>query len=62
MSERRFLLNKNEGLDTLHRAEGLTEQCNTDDARDKSNVDEMTAEALWLRGDAVLCKHCKPEF
>lgn len=62
MIERSYLVNVNEGKDTIHRAIGLTEQCNTDDALGLKTVDEMTAEALFVRGDAVLCQHCKPEF
>jgi len=58
--ELRFRLNRNAGVDTIHRHE-VTEQCNWDDALDREWVDAWTAEAMILRGDAVRCKHCKPE-
>lgn len=55
-----YILNVNEGVDTIHRAAGLTEQCNTDQIEGRKVVDEFTAEALLVRGDAVACKHCGP--
>lgn len=59
--EPRYFLNKNAGVDTVH-VEHPWEQCNTDDASDGALVDEMTAEALVARGDAVKCSHCEPDF
>lgn len=57
--EPRFKLNRNAGVDTIH-VEHPFEECNYDDATSKAEVDEMTAEAMILRGDAVACQHCKP--
>lgn len=62
MSEPSFILNVNDGVDTIHRSEGLKEACNTDDIEGRQTVDEMTAEAMVVRGDAVSCKHCNPGF
>lgn len=59
--EPRYKLNRNEGVDTLHRQDSL-EACNCDDAKGIQVVDEMTAEALILSGDAVTCRHCNPSF
>lgn len=53
-----YVLNKNEGVDTLHRNPG--ERCNTDDAVGRSTVDPKTAEALEKGGYIRLCKHCYP--
>jgi hypothetical protein len=55
-----FILNVNEGADTLHDPENLTERCNTDQIEGRKRVDGMTAEALLLRGDAAACRHCNP--
>lgn len=54
-----FLLNVNDGVDTLHDPRHLSESCNTDDIEGRRSVDEMTAEALLRRGDAVACLHCQ---
>lgn len=43
--ERRFKLNRNDGVDTLH-AEHPHEECNVDDSVGTTFVDEMTAEAM----------------
>jgi hypothetical protein len=56
-----FKLNQNEGTDTLH-IEHPYEECNSDDAKDMTEVDAATAKAMLDRGDAVACKHCKPEI
>ena len=53
-----YVLNKNEGVDTLHRNPG--ERCNTDDVKGRSTVDPKTAEALEAGGYIRLCKHCYP--
>lgn len=56
MSEDRWVLNANEGVDTIHR--NPREECNTDQATGRKAVDEFTAEAMLNAGDAVPCKHC----
>ena len=58
MSE--YVLNRNpDGDDVLHRNAG--EQCNLDDSEGRQKVDAETAEALLLRGDALLCGHCRSD-
>lgn len=59
--EPEFILNVNDGKDTLHDPHKLTESCNTDDIKGRKVVDEITAESLYARGDAALCQHCKPD-
>jgi hypothetical protein len=54
-----YRLNRNAGVDTLH-VEHPWEECNVDDADGVETVDEMTAEAMLVRGDAVPCQHCQP--
>lgn len=60
--EPEFILNVNDGKDTLHDPAHLTENCNTDQIEGRRRVDPMTAEALLVNGDAVACEHCKPEL
>lgn len=55
-----YILNVNDGVDTIHDPRRLTERCNTDQIEGRQSVDEMTAEAMVLHGDAVTCKHCHP--
>lgn len=55
-----YILNVNAGADTLHDPSHLTESCNTDDIEGRKMVDEFTAEALLIKGDAVACQHCHP--
>lgn len=59
MSEPYIVLNRNEGTDTVHR--NPREECNLDDAEDRSVIDPDTAEALLKSGDAVRCQHCNQE-
>lgn len=59
--EERYILNINDGVDTVHRANGLTESCNTDDVVGKQKIDALTAAAMIDRGQAVACKHCNRE-
>lgn len=59
-AEPHFILNENDGKDTLHDPRHLTENCNTDDIENRKTVDEMTAEAMLAGGHAVACQHCKP--
>lgn len=61
LAEERFILNVNDGTDTVHRARGLTENCNTDDVVGKQNIDAATAAAMIARGQAVPCQHCNKE-
>lgn len=61
-SERRepyYVLNRNEGTDTLHR--DPREVCNVDDADGRSTLDLTTGAALEKSGDIRLCRHCYPE-
>jgi len=59
MSEPYFVLNRNEGVDTIHC--NPREECNTDDADGRQTIDGTTVEALLERGNAVRCKHCYQE-
>lgn len=56
MPEPYFVINRNEGTDTLH--ENPREECNVDDAEDRATVDAKTGEALKASGDIRLCRHC----
>lgn len=58
MSDHRYVLNRNEGTDTLHR--DPREECNTDDADGRETIDEATAMSLSIGGKARLCSHCWP--
>ena len=51
-----FVLNRNEGIDTLH--ENPREECNVDDAEDRTTLDPVTGRALKESGDIHLCGHC----
>ena len=51
-----FVLNRNEGMDTIHR--NPREECNVDDALDREKVDIGTAVAMVASGQAVPCQHC----
>lgn len=58
MADRYVLVRKN-GKDILHR--NPREECNTDDADRKEDLDEATASSL-MRGDFVRrCEHCNSE-
>lgn len=56
MSEPYYVLNKNDGVDTLHR--DPREECNVDDAEGRSMLDPTTGRALEESGDIHLCGHC----
>ena len=56
--EPQYVLNKNEGIDTLHR--NPREECNLDDAEGRVTIDALTAKAMKAGGHVRLCKHCKP--
>jgi hypothetical protein len=51
-----YVLNVNEGIDTLHANPG--ERCNTDDAEDRETIDESTALALKRSGTKHVCQWC----
>ncbi len=55
----RFVLNVNAGEDVIHRNPG--EECNTDDAVDRSTIDRASANAMLKRGLARRCEHCSWE-
>ena len=56
MSDPYFVLNRNEGIDTIHR--NPREECNVDDAEQRSTVDVESAAALIPSGGARPCQHC----
>ena len=51
-----FVLNQNEGIDTLHR--NPREECNADDVDGRQVIDTSTAESLMAGGHVRRCKHC----
>ena len=53
-----FVLNQNEGMDTVHR--NPRESCNTqaDEMPGRQVIDAETADALLARGTARRCLHC----
>jgi hypothetical protein len=57
--EPRYVINQNDGIDTLHR--NPSESCNTDDAKGRQTVDSGTAKALEAGGHIRLCGHCYPK-
>ena len=59
MSDQVYLLNKNEGIDTLHTEHG-PEACNRDDVEGRQLIDSRTARALRDGGYIRTCKHCRP--
>ena len=54
-----FVLNQNEGMDTVHR--NPRESCNTDDADGRQTIDARTADEMLTRGTARRCGHCYQE-
>ncbi len=56
MSEPRWTLNRNEGMDTIHR--NPREECNTDDVKGREAIDAQTAAAMLSAGTAKPCQHC----
>jgi hypothetical protein len=61
MNEPHFVLNRNEGVDTIHDPAHLTERCNTDQIEGRQRIDTLTAAAMLDRGEAVHCQHCNQE-
>jgi hypothetical protein len=59
MSEPYYVLNRNDGVDTLHR--NPREVCNTDDVEGRDALDPVTGLALEKSGDIHLCAHCYPQ-
>lgn len=58
MSEPYYVINRNEGEDTLHR--NPREECNTDEIEGRATVDPLTGAALEKSGHIRLCRHCYP--
>lgn len=56
MAEPYFVINRNEGTDTLHR--DPREECNVDDADGRQAIDADTGRALEESGDIHRCRHC----
>ena len=56
MSKPSWVLNQNEGVDTIHR--NPLEICNTDDATGRQTVDARTAAQMLKSGQAKACQHC----
>lgn len=56
MDEAYWVLNKNEGVDTVHR--NGREECNLDDAEGRQTIDALTAAKLLENGEAKPCRHC----
>ena len=54
-----YVLNRNEGTDTLHR--NPREECTVDDVEGRETIDEQTYQAMKAAGSARPCKHCHPE-
>lgn len=59
MSEPYYVLNRNDGVDTLHR--NPREECNVDDIEGRDTLDLVTGRALETSGDIAKCRHCYPE-
>jgi len=59
MSDPYYVLNRNDGVDTLHR--NPQELCNTDDVEGRDSLDPVTGLALEKSGDIHLCGHCYPQ-
>ena len=51
-----WVLNRNEGIDTVHR--NPREACNTDDAEGRETIDALTAARLLQDNKARPCQHC----
>jgi hypothetical protein len=51
-----YVLNRNDGVDTLHR--NPREQCNVDDAEGRDTLDTITGDALMRTDDIHKCGHC----
>ncbi len=52
----RYILNVNDGMDTMHR--DPIESCNLDDADRRQTVDAETADALLATDQVRRCRHC----
>ena len=59
MSDPYYVLNRNEGTDTLHR--NPRESCNVDDIEGRATLDPTTGAALEASGDIRLCSYCYPK-
>lgn len=58
MTEPYYVINRNDGIDTLHR--DPREECNVDDIEDRTAIDATTGAALEASGD-IHCGHCMKE-
>lgn len=56
MTDAYYVINQNDGIDTLHR--NPREECNIDDAEGRSTLDAKTGQALEESGDIHRCGHC----
>jgi hypothetical protein len=54
-----YVLNRNDGVDTLHR--DPREECNVDDIEGRDTLDLVTGRALERSGDIRKCGHCYPQ-
>ncbi len=54
-----YVLNVNDGMDTLHR--DPREECNLDDADGRQTVDAVTVDAMLSKDQARRCAHCWPD-
>lgn len=54
-----WVLNRNEGVDTIHR--NPREQCNVDDADGRQTIDSEAADALLAHSAVRRCQHCMEE-
>jgi hypothetical protein len=59
MTDPYYVLNVNDGIDTVHR--NPREKCNVDDAKGRQTVDEETAHAVLAMKEAIRCQHCWTE-
>ena len=57
MSEPYYILNVNDGIDTLHK--NPREECNVDDIEGRQVIDEATFLAKKRGGFDRLCLHCE---
>lgn len=56
MSDPYYVLNRNEGMDTLHA--NPREECNVDDVEGRETIDQATYDSMKAGGLARLCRHC----
>lgn len=59
--EPRYLINRNEGRESVLHWEHGPETCNRDDMEGRSVIDHKTGKALQESGDIDLCSYCFPK-